>query len=92
MKHSIARAALLLVLATPLAALCGAAAESAPFPGEDRLRGDAIVLLGEVHDNPVQHGLRLEVLRRVFEAGWRPAIAMEQFDREHQVDIERARM
>ena len=92
MKHSIARAALLLVLATPLAALCGAAAESAPFPGEDRLRGDAIVLLGEVHDNPLQHGLRLEVLRRVFEAGWRPAITMEQFDREHQGDIERARM
>jgi len=45
-----------------------------------------------VHDNPLQHGLRLEVLRRVFEAGWRPAIAMEQFDREHQGDIERARM
>jgi uncharacterized iron-regulated protein len=65
---------------------------SRPFPWEDRLRGDAIVLLGEVHDNPVQHGLRLEVLRRAFEAGWRPAIAMEQLDREHQVDIERARM
>jgi uncharacterized iron-regulated protein len=67
-------------------------AESAPFPWEDRLRGAAIVLLGEVHDNPVQHGLRLEVLRRAFEAGWRPAIAMEQLDREHQVDIEQARM
>ena len=66
--------------------------DSAPLPWEDRLRGDAIVLLGEVHDNPVQHGVRLEVLRRAFEAGWRPAIAMEQFDREHQVDIERARM
>jgi uncharacterized iron-regulated protein len=84
---------LLLALAAPLTALCGAAGTaSGPFPWEDRLRGDAIVLLGEVHDNPVQHGLRLEVLRRAFEAGWRPAIAMEQFDREHQVDIERARM
>jgi uncharacterized iron-regulated protein len=81
-----------LVFATPLAALCSAAGtESAPFPWEDRLRGDAIVLLGEVHDNPVQHGLRLEVLRRAFEAGWRPAIAMEQLDRERQVDIELAR-
>jgi uncharacterized iron-regulated protein len=81
------------VLATPFAALCGAAGpESTPFPWEDRLRGDAIVLLGEVHDNSAQHGLRLEVLRRAFEAGWRPAIAMEQFDREHQADIERARM
>ena len=90
---SIARGALLSALATALAALCGAAgSESAPFPWEERLHGDAIVLLGEVHDNPVHHGLRLEVLRRAFEAGWRPAIAMEQFDREHQVDIERARM
>ena len=93
MRRSIARGALLLALATPLAALCGAAGtESGPFPWEDRLHGDAIVLLGEVHDNPVQHRLRLEVLRRAFEAGWRPAIAMEQFDRENQVDIERARM
>src|SRR6516162_3110157 len=93
MRRSIARGTLSLALATALAALCGAVdTNSGPFPWEDRLRGDAIVLLGEVHDNPVQHGLRLEVLRRVFEAGWRPAIAMEQFDREHQGDIERARM
>jgi uncharacterized iron-regulated protein len=92
MRRSIARGALLLVFATPLAALCGAVGtEPTPFPWEDRLRGDAIVLLGEVHDNPVQHGLRLEVLRRAFEAGWRPAIAMEQLDRERQVDIEQAR-
>ena len=82
-----------MALATPLAALCGAVdTGSGSFPWEDRLRGDAIVLLGEVHDNPVQHRRRLEVLRRAFEAGWRPAIAMEQLDREHQVDIERARM
>jgi uncharacterized iron-regulated protein len=67
-------------------------AEAAPFPWEDRLNGNAIVLLGEVHDNALQHRLRLEVLRRAFEAGWRPAIAMEQLDREHQADIERARV
>ena len=82
-----------MALATALAELCAAVGtESGPFPWEDRLRGDTIVLLGEVHDNPVQHRLRLEVLRRAFEAGWRPAVAMEQFDRENQVDIERARM
>ena len=51
----------------------------------------SVVLLGEVHDNAVQHRLRLEVLRRAFAAGWRPAIAMEQFDRERQGDIDRAR-
>jgi uncharacterized iron-regulated protein len=58
---------------------------------EYRLRGNAVVMLGEVHDNPRQHRLRLEVLRRAFASGWRPAIAMEQFDREHQGDIDRAR-
>jgi uncharacterized iron-regulated protein len=49
-------------------------------------------MLGEVHDNVEQHRLRLDVLRRAFAAGWRPAIAMEQFDREHQADIGRARL
>jgi len=70
-----------------------AACASGPCPGpfEQRLRGDAIVLLGEVHDNAEQHRLRLALLRRAFAAGWRPAIAMEQFDRERQADIERAR-
>jgi uncharacterized iron-regulated protein len=79
-------------LALSLAALSRATgALPAPYPWEDRLKGDAIVLLGEVHDNPMQHRLRLEVLQRAFAAGWRPALAMEQFDREHQADIERAR-
>jgi uncharacterized iron-regulated protein len=88
----IAHRALALALALSLAALCLAAGEpSATYPWEDRLRGDAIVLLGELHDNPLQHRVRLEVLQRAFAAGWRPAIAMEQFDREHQADIERAR-
>jgi uncharacterized iron-regulated protein len=58
---------------------------------ESRLQDSAVVLLGEVHDNPELHRLRLNALRRAFVAGWRPVIAMEQFDREHQVDIERAR-
>jgi uncharacterized iron-regulated protein len=92
MMRSTARGALALALSIALAALCRAVGgEPAPYPWEDRLRGDAIVLLGEVHDNPVQQRLRLEVLSRAFAAGWRPAIAMEQFDREHQADIERAR-
>ena len=58
---------------------------------EARLRGDAVALLGEVHDNPAHHRQRLDVLRRAFASGWRPAIAMEQFDRERQPDIDRAR-
>lgn len=58
---------------------------------ESRLRGDTLVLLGEVHDNAEHHRQRLAVLRRALAAGWRPAIAMEQFDRERQADIEHAR-
>ena len=68
-----------------------AAARSPTYPWESRLHGDTVLLLGEVHDNAEQHRLRLEVLRRAFAAGWRPAIAMEQFDRERQDAIEQAR-
>jgi uncharacterized iron-regulated protein len=49
------------------------------------------VLLGEVHDNGAQHALRAEALRLRIEAGARPAIAFEQFDRERQADIDRVR-
>jgi len=81
-------AALSLVLVGTLTAC---ASGPRPEPWEQRLRGDAIVLLGEVHDNAEQHRLRLALLRRALGAGWRPAIAMEQLDRERQADIERAR-
>jgi len=43
-----------------------------------------VLLLGEVHDNAEGHRLRYELLRQRVEAGWRPAIVMEQFDRENQ--------
>ncbi|HEY2188242.1 MAG TPA: ChaN family lipoprotein [Caldimonas sp.] len=76
-----------------LLALALAACATAPerFGWESRLHGDGVVLLGEVHDNAGQHRLRLAVLQRAFAAGWRPAIVMEQFDRDRQADIERAR-
>jgi uncharacterized iron-regulated protein len=80
------RAALLLCTG---ALACAAVPQREPW--EARLTGDAIVLLGEVHDDAEQHRLRLAVLRRAFEAGWRPALALEQLDRERQADVERAR-
>ncbi|MEO6154527.1 MAG: ChaN family lipoprotein [Thermomonas sp.] len=43
-----------------------------------------VLLLGETHDNGEGHRLRTEVLRERLASGWRPAIAMEQFDREQQ--------
>jgi uncharacterized iron-regulated protein len=50
-----------------------------------------VVLLGEVHDNAAQHEIRAAALRRLLASGVRPAIAFEQFDRERQADIDRAR-
>jgi uncharacterized iron-regulated protein len=49
-----------------------------------------VLLLGEVHDNPDGHHARLALLQSRVDAGWHPAIAMEQFDRERQPDLDRA--
>jgi uncharacterized iron-regulated protein len=70
-----------------------AACASAPAvsPIEQRLSGDTIALLGEVHDNEQGHNSRLLLLARAIDAGWRPAIVMEQFDIGRQADIDRAR-
>ena len=61
------------------------------YAWEAGFTGDAIVLLGEVHDNAAVHRERLAVLERALARGWRPAIAMEQFDRERQGAIDEAR-
>jgi uncharacterized iron-regulated protein len=53
--------------------------------------GHRVVLLGETHDNPIQHALRAAALRMIVAEGARPAIAFEQFDRDRQQDIDRAR-
>ncbi len=57
----------------------------------DAMRTRRVVLLGEVHDNAAQHALRAAALARLVAAGARPAIAFEQFDRERQAGIDRAR-
>ena len=53
------------------------------------LRSQPVVLLGEVHDNAALHALRAQALRRLVEDGARPALLMEQFDRERQAAIDR---
>jgi uncharacterized iron-regulated protein len=55
------------------------------------IRGHRVVLLGEVHDNGVQHALRLDALRRLIANGARPALAFEQFVRDRQSQIDAAR-
>ena len=54
------------------------------------MRSRPIVLLGEVHDNATQHALRAQALRQLLASGARPALLMEQFDRERQPDLDRA--
>ena len=49
-----------------------------------------VVLLGEVHDNAAQHALRLRAFEGLLAGGARPALALEQFDRNRQADIARA--
>jgi len=50
-----------------------------------------VVLLGEVHDNAVQHSLRLRSFEDWLASGARPALVMEQFDRERQGVIDNLR-
>lgn len=56
----------------------------------DNFPRHSVVLLGEVHDNPDGHRLRTEALTSAMRAGWRPIVAMEQFDRERQPDLDTA--
>src|SRR5690606_15245258 len=49
-----------------------------------------LLLLGEVHDNAAGHQLRLQHLRGTLDGTARVAIAMEQFDRERQADLDAA--
>lgn len=49
-----------------------------------------VLLLGEVHDNADGHRQRFALLSARVQAGWRPAIALEQFDRERQAELDQA--
>ncbi|WP_454765449.1 ChaN family lipoprotein [Cupriavidus campinensis] len=86
------RARVVMVVSLALAVLAGCATQPAsPESVSVAFAGKQYVLLGEVHDNAAAQDQRLRALTRAVEAGWRPAVAMEQFDRERQADIDRAR-
>jgi len=83
-----------LLSATLAVVLAGCAAPPVPSPADalaSAVERRPVVLLGEVHDNEAQHALRAQALRRLVERGARPAVAFEQFDRERQADLDRAR-
>ena len=56
---------------------------------DDAVRSRPLVLIGEVHDNVEQHRLRAQALQVLLASGARPALLMEQFDRERQADLDR---
>jgi uncharacterized iron-regulated protein len=85
------------VFAAAALALAACAAPATPAGGGDftaaeleaRMRQRPVVLLGEIHDNVEQHAVRAQALALLLQAGLRPALAFEQFDRERQPDIDR---
>jgi uncharacterized iron-regulated protein len=85
------RIAICLLTAATVVAATSIEIDPNPTALMQAMQGHRIVLLGEVHDNAAQHALRAAVLRQLLVKGARPAIAFEQFDRERQPDIERAR-
>lgn len=72
---------LVIILLLPLLAACA---------HQEHATSANVLLLGETHDNGEGHRLRATELRDRIEAGWRPAIAMEQFDRENQAALDAA--
>ena len=55
------------------------------------LRDDSrIFLLGEIHDNPMGHSLRLDLVMKWIAQGHKPVVAMEQFDRQNQSALDHA--
>lgn len=61
----------------------------APSAGQD-VAPAQVWLLGEVHDNSVGQRQRAALLRQRVEAGWRPVMVLEQFDRENQDLLDKA--
>ena len=57
----------------------------------ERAAGARHALIGEIHDNPEHHRLQRVALEAIAGLGPRRALAMEQFDSEHQPAIDAAR-
>jgi uncharacterized iron-regulated protein len=97
MRHGISKFSIVFSIVCLFGSVAGTAwaaqvaIDATPAALAQAMRGHRVVLLGEVHDNAVQHALRADALRQLLATGVRPAIAFEQFDRERQRDIDRAR-
>lgn len=75
-------------LSLALAGLLASPTFAQSSPGQEPAA--KIELLGEVHDSAAGHAARAALLNAKLEAGWRPAIAMEQFDTDQQAALDTA--
>lgn len=85
--------ALLAALALTLAlSACGSTAPARPAMLPTAADGGPplLLLLGELHDNAAGQALRLQAISRLLQDGARPALLLEQFDRERQAEIDLA--
>ncbi len=57
----------------------------------DALAGADLALLGEVHDNPDVHLLQARLVRKIVDAGRRPALALEMLTADLQPQLDAAR-
>ncbi len=55
-----------------------------------RINASDVLLLGEVHDNPLHHEYQQKLLKARIESGARPALMMEQLDAETQPALDQA--
>jgi uncharacterized iron-regulated protein len=55
-----------------------------PSTISERAATAQLVLLGEIHDNPEHHRIQLRILEQMLQGGRRPALVMEQYDRDQQ--------
>lgn len=78
-------------MAAALIAGCAASGPGSNPPSLTLPADRPVVLLGEVHDNAVQHALRLRAFEALLARGARPALLMEQFDRQRQDAIDARR-
>jgi uncharacterized iron-regulated protein len=55
-----------------------------------RIKDANVLLLGEVHDNPLHHDFQKKLLQTQLDAGSRPSFLMEQFNSGSQADLDAA--
>lgn len=55
-----------------------------------RINASDVLLLGEVHDNPLHHEYQQKLLKARIESGARPALMMEQLDADTQPALDQA--